>query len=341
MTRARMAVVLTLTLVGASAYSLRADVRQDQKTHVEFAGALGKVVNIFGGKAAREGVTSTVAVKGDRKATSNGETGQIIDLNEEKVYDLDFKKQSYKVTTFAELRRRMEEAQKKAEEQAAKEKPAPKSEAKPSNEPQKEMQIDVDVKNTGQTKTINGFNTRQVITTITMHEKGKTLDESGGLVMTADSWLTPKIDAVKEISEFDMRYWQKLNGPMIMGASPEQMAAAMAQYPMMKDALARMRTEGAKVDGTAILTTMTTDSVKSKEEMAQEQKQSDEDTKSSASGGVGGMFGGLAKKMTKKKTEGEPSNRTTFMTTTNEVLKVTTDVAAADVSVPAGFKENK
>ena len=33
--------------------------------------------------------SSTVAVKGDRKATLNGETGQIMDLNEEKVYDLD------------------------------------------------------------------------------------------------------------------------------------------------------------------------------------------------------------------------------------------------------------
>jgi hypothetical protein len=35
-----------------------------------------------------------------------------------------------------------------------------------------------------------------------------------------------------------------------------------------------------------------------------------------------------------------PKQRVTFMTTTNEVLKVTTDVPAADVSVPAGFKAN-
>ena len=54
---------------------------------------------------------STVAVKGNRKATLNDTTGQIIDLGEEKVYELDMKKKTYKVTTFAELRRRMEEAQ--------------------------------------------------------------------------------------------------------------------------------------------------------------------------------------------------------------------------------------
>ena len=125
--------------------------RADEKTHVEFAGMLGRMVNLFGGKAAREGVTSSVAVKGDRKATMNDPTGQIIDLTEEKVYDLDLKKKTYKVTTFAELRRRMEEAQKKAEENARKQE-GKKEAAAPPKENEKQMEIDVDVKNTGETQ---------------------------------------------------------------------------------------------------------------------------------------------------------------------------------------------
>ena len=36
-------------------------------------GMLGKVVNFFGGKSAREGVVSTVAVAGDRKMTTSGD----------------------------------------------------------------------------------------------------------------------------------------------------------------------------------------------------------------------------------------------------------------------------
>src|SRR5438045_8036783 len=128
---------------------------------------LGRMVNFFGGKAAREGVVSTVAVKGDRKATLSEETGQIVDLSEEKIYDLDLKKKTYKVTTFAELRRRMEEAQKKAAENARKEegKAPPKSEPAPN---EKQLEIDVDIKNTGQTKTINGFTTRESVLTITL-----------------------------------------------------------------------------------------------------------------------------------------------------------------------------
>ena len=114
MNRIRIAVALGAALLVSSTLALNADVRADQKTRIEFGGTLGRMVNFFGGKAAKEGVVSTVAVKGDRKATMNEQTGQIVDLAEEKVYDLDLKKKSYKVTTFAELRRRMEEAQKKA-----------------------------------------------------------------------------------------------------------------------------------------------------------------------------------------------------------------------------------
>ena len=45
-------------------------------------------------------------------------TGQIIDLTEEKIYDLDIKKKTYKVTTFAQLRAEMEKARREAEQSA-------------------------------------------------------------------------------------------------------------------------------------------------------------------------------------------------------------------------------
>src|SRR5712691_11651889 len=117
MSRIRLMAALALALSIAPTPSMKADVRTDEKSRFELAGVLGKVVNIFGGKAAREGVTSTVAVKGNRLARLNESTGQIIDLSEQKIYDLDIKKKTYKVTTFAELRKQMEEAQRKAEEQ--------------------------------------------------------------------------------------------------------------------------------------------------------------------------------------------------------------------------------
>jgi hypothetical protein len=337
MTRVRTVSALVLVALLAASQAIRADVRADEKTHVEFAGMLGRMVNMFGGKAAREGVASTVAVKGDRKATLNDLTGQIIDLAEEKIYDLDIKKKTFKVTTFAQLRQRMEDAKNKAEENAKKEQAKEPAPAQPA---ENTIEVDVDLKSTGQKKTINGFDTHEVVLTITMRQKGQTLEQGGGMVLTADSWLAPTIAAMKEIADFDVRYAQKVFGPMVAGASAEDMAAAAALYPLMAPALARMRTEGTKMDGTPISTVLTLDSVKSADQIAQESQAQSSDSGAKPTS-VGGMLGGFAKKMADKKMSGGDASkaRATVMTSTNDVLKIVTDVSAADVAVPAGFKE--
>jgi hypothetical protein len=178
--------LLTATIVIVLSAAAIADVRVDEKTQVKFAGAMGRVVNFFGGSATRDGVISTVAVKGDRKATRSESNGQIIDLREEKVYDVDYKDRSYRVTTFAEMRRQMEEARRKAAEQAQqaqKEAAAAPEPAANPNEPQ--VEIDFSLKESGQRREINGFAAREVVMTIAVREKGRTLEQSGGMVMTS------------------------------------------------------------------------------------------------------------------------------------------------------------
>jgi hypothetical protein len=341
MIRERMAAAATIGLLIVSGYSLKADVKSNEKTLVKFEGMLGRVVNLFGGKAAREGVRTGVAVKGDRKASNSDTAGQIIDLKEEKIYDLDVKKKTYKVTTFAELRRRMEEARKKAEEDAKKAQAEEKT-AKPAadSKDQKQVDVDFDLKETGQKKTINGFDTREIVMTITLREKGKTLEQSGGMLLTSNIWMAPRIAAMQEIVDFDIRYARQLAGPMIAGASAEEMAAAMAMYPMMKDAIARMRAESVKMDGTPIQTTTTIDAVKSEEQVAAEQKQQQDSRSTPPSGTVGGLIGGLARRAANRNST-PAGARATFMTMTNEVLTVATTVGDADLAIPAGFKENK
>jgi hypothetical protein len=348
MKRMRTLAVLTLTGLVLTSYSVHADVRSDQKAHVQFAGMLGRMFNMFGGKAAREGTTTSIALKGDRKATTTDTTEQIIDLGDEKIYDIDLKKKSYTVTTFAELRRRMEEARKKAEEDARKEAGKEKAKEQPqaADPNAKQVEIDFDIKNTGAKKAINGFDTHQAVMTVTVREKGKTLEQGGGMVVTSDMWLAPKNPAMKEILDFDVRYAKLLYGTVIAGVPAEQAAAAMAMYPMMKQAMGKVSTEGGKLEGSPILTTTTMDAVKSEAEIAEEAKSAGSESKSSTPASPGGLLGGFAKKMAAKKMGGGGSDdaskpRATFMTMTSEVLKVATDVSAADVAVPAGFKENK
>src|SRR6185369_12084935 len=162
MRRSQSAAVVAAALALASAQALRADVRTDQKTKLQLGGPLGRVLTMFGGKGAREGVVSSVAVKANRKMTLNDANGQIIDLSEEKIYDLDVRRKSYRVTTFEELRRQMEEARRKAEEDARKQQPSSASEPEPTSD-DKQMEVDFEVRNTGETKTINGFDTHQAI----------------------------------------------------------------------------------------------------------------------------------------------------------------------------------
>jgi hypothetical protein len=339
MTRLYVLSVLTCAGLLLAVPTLRADVKTEERTKFELGGMLGRVVNVFGGKTAREGVTSSVALKGQRKAMMTDSTGQIIDLAEEKVYTLDVKAKTYTVMTFADIRKRMEEARANAEKAAREQAAKDPAEAPPSQQAEQNVEFDLDVRRTGQKKSINRFDTEQALVTVTVREKGKTLEQSGGLVITTELWLAPRLAPIKELADFDLQYAQKLFGPMIAGASPQDMAAAMALYPMMKPALERMNAESSKLEGTPITTIVKVEAVKSAEQFAAEQKQRQESSKPNISGGVGGLIGGLGRRAAQQKISGDPQPRAMVMTTTTEVLKIATDVTDAEVAVPAGFKQ--
>jgi hypothetical protein len=112
---------------------------------------------------------------------------------------------------------------------------------------------------------------------------------------------------------------------------------------MLKDGLARMAEESRKMDGTAILTTVTMDAVKSAEQMAAAQQTKADESKPSIGGGVGGLIGGLGRRAIQRKAGGDqaPRARATFMTITTERLSIATSASANDVAIPAGFKEEK
>lgn len=326
MKRLLLACALTLPLAALLTVSLRADVKTRDKTLVRFEGALGTMTRMFGGKAMSEGVVSTNAVQGNRKLTMNDSAGRIVDLGEEKIYDLDVRKKEYRVTTFAEVRQQLKDAQERAAKEAARQERSEQPEQpEQSGKPDKEVEFDFDVKETGQKKSLAGYDTRQVVSTLTIREKGRTLEESGGMVVTVDAWLGPDIPALKELAEFEMKYWKAV-APEASGVSAEQMAAAVALYPLLKPAIERLGQEQAKLTGTPLQSVTTFEGVKSKEEAAKPPADN-------SGGGIGGM---LTRRVMKNKEQSGP--RATIMSLTNETLEVATTVAPADLAVPAGFK---
>lgn len=157
---------MLVLLCAVAAVPLSADVRTTERTFIKFEGMLGRMIGLFGGS--KEPKASAVAVRGNRKATLAEGSGRIIDLAEEKIYDVDARRKTYKVTTFDELRRQLKEAQ----DNAAKE--AEKTGEKRDERTGPEYEVDFDVKETGATKEMAGYNTRQVISTVTLRQKGKT-----------------------------------------------------------------------------------------------------------------------------------------------------------------------
>ena len=327
--------LMAVLAFAVSASLAGADVKVQEKTHFKFEGMLGAAVNVLGGKAAKEGITSTVAVKGDRRSRISDIGGEIVDLAEEKVYELDVKHKTYKVTTFAELRRQMQEEEARAAKSAAAEARDEETSKPSSSEPQKELDVDFNVKETGETRTVNGFDARRVLLTVALREKGKTLEQSGGLVLTSDSWVASSAKISRDLAAFDERYFEKLHGPATMAAARSQMATLLATYPQLRQGMSRLQAETAKMDGTAVLTTMTIEVVKSPEQMAQASASSDEPA--AKLGGLLGKFGKKKGDDAAKDGAARPKNRSVLLTTTHEILGIAPEVTSGDVALPAGY----
>jgi hypothetical protein len=173
---------------------------------------LGGFMKVFGGKSVKEGIVDTVALKGNRKMTTHEDTAELVDLNAEKIYQIDLKKKTYTVMTFAEIKQQMEDALAKAKQQAAAQPDAPKPDPKAQQQGQQPVEyvVDFSLKKSGQKKVINGFNTEETVATVTIRQKDKPTQD-GALVMTTSLWMSnPRIAALKELEEFDLKVAQKL-----------------------------------------------------------------------------------------------------------------------------------
>jgi hypothetical protein len=314
-----------VALAGAAAavltVGLHADVKTTEKSTFKMEGFLGGFLNrAMGGS---DGITSTLALKGNRMARTDANRGQIIDLSEEKVYDLDIKKKEYTVKTFAEMRAELEKVKADMEKQAASN-PEQKQQAEQAA---KELEFDVDVKATGQSKTIAGQETKESVLTITMREKGKPVTESGGMVMTSNLWLGPKQPALDELMAFNMKFVKAVYGDVFGTMDPRSMVSLSAFLPGFGSLMQKMGAEAQKLQGTPLATTTVFEAVKSAEQMKAASQQS-------GGGGIGGMLAGRLNR-------GASQQRTKTLTMTQEYLSIAPSASAEDVAIPAGFKEKR
>jgi hypothetical protein len=216
-----------LALLPAS--HLLADFSYDQTAKITggVMGGMMKVAGVFS-KTAREPIRTTIAVKGDRMVTTTAQTAQVIDLSRETWTDIDFQRKQYSVMTFAEFRQMMEELAKSAKQEGP------------------EVKFKLSVEETGQTRTINGLQTRQAIMKMVMEGKGEK-GETAGMTITSDMWLAPKAPGYDEYVQFSQRMAQKL------GWAPGSGNVGMMGGPDAAKAFQELYREGSKLDGVPVL----------------------------------------------------------------------------------------
>ncbi len=184
---------------------------------------------------------SSVYVKGNRMAHVGDTNAQVWDLDKETITDIDLEKKTYSVITFAQMREAMERAMAKAKERQ------PKEQAKPSD-PQAEMNVKVDIQDTGKTKSIEGLTAKEVILTFIIEGKDKKSGETGQMQTMSSIWVTEKVPGHDEYMAFQKRMAEK------MAAQYAQMAKMgpgmmTGLDPNMRDSMAKMAAEAEKLQG--------------------------------------------------------------------------------------------
>jgi hypothetical protein len=208
-------------------------------------------------------------VHGNQKAVVTKDSMEITDLDQETITHVDMAKKTYSVITFAQMRqafanmpKQMEQAQtqmKQAQEQMKQQQGQ-----MPANNLQ--TSFEVNGKNTGVSKVVNGITAQEQIITMSMkvtdpNAAATNSTSSMTYVVTTDAWIAPDPPAVKEIQDFDLRAAKKMMEGVDMSAfirsmkagSNAGMAGMFSSQPGAADAMAQMGKEMAKLKGTHVM----------------------------------------------------------------------------------------
>ncbi len=323
--------IATFALLVSSPGLLLADFSYRQTTKIT-GGAMAGMMKFAGAfsKKANQPVESSVYVHGNRMARMNQSTGEIIDLDKETITQLNFEKKTYSTITFAEMRQRMEEAMQKMKGKQA---------AQPEQGAQ--MKFKVSSKETGQKKTISGYEAKEVVLTIEMDATDQTKGTQAAANIESHVWLAPDIDGYGEVRDFERKMAAQI------GMLPDQQMAEMRQS---MQGMVEVNKQMAEMKGIPVLTVMDMGMPAGAMEGAQQQQQQQPQAQQNNDSGGGlsglaarGILGGFGRK--KKANADQPDNANASPVPPGTLMQTTTEssgfsAAPVDTSkfeVPGGF----
>ena len=357
------AIVLSPSLLSAQGLTVQSVV------DMRFEGGLGTIMNM----AARMSGTSmhdiatTTSLQGHRLRTETATSATVIDLDAERVTEIDHKKKSYSSFTFAEMMAAMEQARASAEESRAKEQAkAQKKGAStpPENKDSVKVKYHVAVDRTGQRQKVAGYDAERVFVTITLEAEatpeGKKTEQVGSMVFLLDQWLAVNAPQKAAYAEFYKLYSQKL-GREFRG-QVQGMQAAFASDARLKDGFEAAGKELQKLQGVALRSTthvalvpvntafdrkLALDGAATSAAAAKADEANKDDKPKKGFGGLMGALKKTAEDMSKQQDSRDankdaPPKQMTLMVLVDEVKSISTGSVPAEMfAAPADYKEVK
>jgi len=155
---------------------------------------------------------------------------EIIDLDKRTITTVNFDKKTWSSMTFDQMKQMLDDASKQAEQ------------AKTKDGQQVNLDVDADVKDTGQSKNVNGMDAHEVVLTMSMTATDPQSGQSGAMKVISDMWLSKDVPGGEEVRDFYKRMSKELDwAPTGFGA--------MMNRPDVAKALAKMMAEGNKMEG--------------------------------------------------------------------------------------------
>jgi len=287
------------------------------------------------------GIVADLTAKGNRmvRAYPSPETGApagswIVDFDEQKTYRILPATQEYTEQTFGQVRGKI------ASQHSGSNDAIPGAEMfmpstgvdlpRQSLSRAKKFDYIVDTQETGRRFRMAGQDAREIIQTVTAVERGKTLEQDGGWVVTNTLWLAPRIPAVNELVAAQRRYVQ------ITTKGIYETAFTALEFPSNQfydpfypeHSLVGMRViaEMEKLDGTVVSTLAVYELERTAKEFRSAQSQYEAQQRRLTRSGARVLGGG-------------PPKRTRMVTLQLEYLSIDTNVTDADVAIPAGYKK--
>jgi len=141
--------------------------------------------------------TSATYVKGNRMARIGPDHGQITDLDKETITNVDYRRKTYSVMTFAQMKAMMTQVG-AGKEEAGK--------------------VDVSSHETGKTRVIGNVTAKEMVMTVKV----------SGSQIDSDVWLAPMVTGYDEVRQFQQRMAQKMGSAGAPGMQRTMQEAAKA-----------------------------------------------------------------------------------------------------------------